>query len=139
MPTFFKVCTLDISEIKNALQPLFSAFSKRILFVYCFGSQVDGSSGTNSDIDLAFYLDPSALTQSDIRLDLYAESSRLLKRSDIDIVILNSLSNLVLQEQITRHGVLLYDRDPELRRWYEVKTLHRSMDFRQHRNLIMGV
>jgi predicted nucleotidyltransferase len=130
---------LDISEIKNALQPLFSDFSKRIGFVYCFGSQVDGSPGIDSDIDLAFYLDPFAKTQPDIRLDLYAQSSRLLKKSDIDIVILNSLSNLVLQEQIIRHGVLLYDRDPELRRSYEVNTLHRSMDFRQHRKLVMGI
>ena len=79
------------------------------------------------------------MTQPDIRLDLYAESSRLLKRSDIDIVILNSLSNLVLQERIIRHGVLLYDRDPELRKSHEVQTLHRGMDFRQHRKVIMGI
>jgi len=75
----------------------------------------------------------------DFKLTLYADCSRLLKRNDIDIVMLNNLKNLILAESIVRNGVLLHETNQNQRINFELKTIHNAIDFRYQRKLAMGL
>lgn len=68
-----------------------------------------------SDLDLPVYFKAHLRDCQMMRIDLYVALSRALKRNDIDIVILNTASNLMLLDDIIRQGVLILDEDRELR------------------------
>jgi hypothetical protein len=70
---------------------------------------------------------------------LFAECSRALHRNDIDLIILNTVNNLILKDEIIRAGIVLYDGDTDTRVDYELKTLHQALDFRYQRQMAMGV
>jgi len=91
-----------------------------------------------SDIDLAFYAKP-AQDMSDLKLALYADCSRLLRRNDIDIVILNELRNLILADEIITNGVVIYDSEPDCRISYEVRVHHQTIDFKHQRKMLVGI
>jgi uncharacterized protein len=65
--------------------------------------------------------------------------SRGLGTNDIDIVVLNSASNLILLDEIIRRGLVLVDRNPDLREDFEQKALHRAIDFQAQRRAVLGV
>lgn len=128
---------LSSSDIRAKLEPVFKKYRNRLLFGYCFGSQPHGKATVNSDIDLAFYLEPEYMS-FDFQLTLLADCSRALKRDDIDLVILNDLKNLILAEEIVRNSVLIFDFMTEFRNDYELKVIHNAIDFRHQRKMIMG-
>ena len=64
---------------------------------------------------------------------------RTLKKSNVDLIILNASRNIILLDQIVRKGVILIDRDRELREEFEVRVLHEAIDFREQRVVMMGV
>lgn len=127
----------SLAEIKSKLEPVFEKYNSQLLFGYCFGSLASGQITKKSDIDLAFYVQPENVNL-DFQLSLLADCSRILKRNDIDIVILNSLKNLILAEEIIRKGTLLFDFLEKIRTDYELKILHAAIDFRYQRKMIMG-
>lgn len=127
------------SELKEKLAPVFERFRDRIVAVYLFGSTAKGEETPKSDIDLAVLLRGRDDADFDLKLDLYADCCRVLKRNDIDVVILNRTGNLFLIDDIVCNGFVLFDADPEVREEYEVKMHHDFIDFRDHRMRIMGV
>ena len=121
-------------QIKQVLQEQGSG----VLFAYLFGSRARRDANHPAgDVDIAIFVDGDADAQ-DIRLELYGALSRCLKRNDIDILILNQTRNLMLLSEIIREGIVLLDRDPELREAYEVEALHRAIDFKEQRAALMG-
>lgn len=80
----------------------------KILLVYLFGSQVKGSVGKLSDVDIAvlFEKEPSL----NKILELIGDLKEVLKRDDVDVVSLNTASPL-LKNQAVIHGKLIYFRD----------------------------
>ena len=64
---------------------------------------------------------------------------RVLKRNDIDVVVLNTTTNIVLLDEIIRGGIVLVDRDIDLREEFEQKILHQAMDFKEQRIVFLGV
>lgn len=130
-----------VKAIEDALAPVFARMGDRILAAYLFGSTVSGRVGPLSDVDIAVLLAPGSGRDADgeIRFSLYADFCRVLKRNDVDVVVLNSVRNLFLKDEVVRHGVLLYDRDPEYRQEYEARVMHDLIDFREHRKRVMGV
>ena len=105
-----------------------------------FGSQATGESTDKSDLDLAVLLKPAVVNNAaSLRFTLFAECSRVLKRNDIDLVILNTANNLILQDEIVRNGIVLYDGDTDTRIGYELNTLHQALDFRYQRQMAMGI
>lgn len=111
-----------------------------IVAVYLFGSRATREASPTSDVDIAILLKPGSVKQAaKLRFALYADLSRLLHRNDIDLVMLNTSRNLILQDTIVREGKLLYSADDEARIAYEVRTMHMCIDFKQQRKRNIGV
>jgi len=131
---------VTVREIREGLQPVFEKMRGKLIAAYLFGSQADGTAHARSDVDLAVLLAPEVSRDGfDPRLDLYADCSRVLKRNDIHVVLLNRTTNLFLLHDITTKGIVLYDVDREERIAFEARVLHDFIDFRDQRRRIMGV
>lgn len=129
----------EIEKIRAGIATVACRYGDRLLAVYLFGSLAQGRATSLSDLDLAVLLDPREHSSfSDIRFALYADFSRALRTNDIDMTVLNTLDNLFILEEIVRNGVLLYDARPEVREDFEVRMLHRALDFREQRRHVMG-
>ena len=125
--------------IKGALAPVFEKMRDNIAAAYPFGSGTNGQTSPMSDIDLAVLLTGKELGASfDIRLDLYADCCRVLKRNEVDVVVLNKTRNLFLLYDVVRNGILLFDGDSGLREEFEVMAVHDFIEFREHRIKVMG-
>lgn len=130
---------MAIEDIKKTLSPVFER-SGSIRFAYLFGSMAKGEVAPLSDIDIAVYLgDVEPMAVFDFKLSLHGGISRALNRNDVDLVVLNTLANNMLIEDIIRHGVVIYDRDTDAREDYEVTSLHQAIDFKTQRLAVMGV
>ena len=110
-----------------------------IAFAYLFGSQATGEQSALSDIDVAIYIDRGAAFTFDDKLHFHGECCRTLKRNDVDVVVLNDTKNLILLEQIIRHGKLIYNISQQQLDEFELKILHLACDFRTQRYREMGV
>jgi predicted nucleotidyltransferase len=80
---------------------------------YLFGSQARGQAHDKSDVDVAVYVDDEALNRPGFgyaaELGAYLQST--LKRSDVDIVVLNRAPPL-LYYRVLRDGIRLLSRVP---------------------------
>lgn len=129
-----------INLICAKLQPVFEKYRKSLAAVYLFGSTVTGETTPLSDLDIALLLQPDLESiDAALRFKLFADISRELGRNDIDLVILNSSSNLILQDEIIRAGLVIFEADAGTRNLFEEKTIHSSIDFRYQRKMVMGV
>jgi len=126
---------LTPEKIRDLTLPVWRAFPQ-VKFAYLYGSLARGDSWIYSDVDIAVYLFPEKPTHL---FDLRAALARALKRDDIDLLIMNHTNNIILLEAIIREGVLLFERDPDLRQQFESETLHQAIDFREQRKQIMGL
>jgi hypothetical protein len=127
----------DIQE--NILRVL-DKYESVVLFAYLFGSTASAESKPSGDIDIAVFLaGGTSGPYFETKLSLFGDLCRALKRNDVDLVVLNTATNLVLLDEIVRTGLLLIDREPDARSDFELRILHNSMDFRQQRMAIMGV
>lgn len=114
-------------------------FEPRVIFAYIFGSSGTLSENLQSDLDIAVYFDVSASSlELDHKLFLYTEISRATKRNDIDVLILNTCTNLMLLYEIITKGRLIYEADFATRALFEQKNLHLAIDFKQQRERIFG-
>jgi predicted nucleotidyltransferase len=100
-----------------------------LLFAYLFGSQAKGGVTSRSDVDVAAYVSPnvSASRRSDVRLSLSSELMRVLRRDDLDLVILNEAPPF-LAFQAIQPGVVLFSRDELARTRFETRTMSRYFD-----------
>ncbi len=122
---------INIARLKQAL-----ASEKSLVFAYLFGSFATGENTPLSDIDIAVY--PAHNPALDERLGIIQRLSKELRLDRLDITFLNRCENLYLLEAILDHGILLLDRDPDLREYFEVMTHHKFLDFQFQRKLYMG-
>ncbi|OHB87046.1 MAG: hypothetical protein A3D13_02360 [Planctomycetes bacterium RIFCSPHIGHO2_02_FULL_40_12] len=128
------------NSIKEKLLPLFSRYKSNVLFAYLFGSVAQDNMSPLSDVDLAVFLSrQNEKSYFDIKCSLYADFCRVLKRNDIDVVVLNTTTNIVLLDEIIRGGIVLVDRDIDLREEFEQKILHQAVDFKEQRIVFLGV
>ncbi len=120
--------------------PVFEKYRKDIIFAYLFGSYAKDGLTPLSDIDIAVFLEKGTKqSYFDLKLSIHADFCRMLKRDDVDVVILNTVNNIVLLDAIVREGKILFERDRVLREEFEIRTLHQAIDFKEHRKAIMGV
>ncbi len=115
---------LDKQLLVNYLSTL-----PEISAVYLFGSQVDGSTHSNSDVDLAilFKRGLSAEFYADQQLFLGGKLCQILKRDDVDLVVLNRASSSELKYSIVHDGEVLFEREPNLAE-YELRVEHEYYD-----------
>ena len=131
---------MELKSIRDALLAVLEKYRDRIVFAYLFGSAAEGEMHPSSDIDVAVYVsDKKAEDHFDIRLSLHADLCRALKRNDIDLLILNRTKNLILLDEIIRHGEVLFDSDIDFRYDFENRILHMAIDFRAQRYSNIGV
>ncbi len=117
-----KACQEKITEIIRGHGLLYPA----ILAIYLFGSQSTGKAKPDSDLDLAILLFPGQ--EEDFPLLELAVSLEKALGLRVDLVILNRAGEL-LKYQVRRYGRLLYDRDPRLRKQFEVRGRKAFDDF----------
>ncbi|MGB9936067.1 MULTISPECIES: type VII toxin-antitoxin system MntA family adenylyltransferase antitoxin [Thermodesulfovibrio] len=125
------------AKLKKAFINLENYHDKlQIEFAYLFGSYAEGNYAPTSDIDLAVYFvsNPSL----DEELSLHVFLTKQLKTDKIDLLVLNRTKNLILLEEIIRKGKVIYDRNSELRKMFECKVIHNSIDFKIQRKVFAG-
>lgn len=127
-------------DMLAVLKRIFDEQGDIFLFAYLFGSRAGETSSESSDTDIAVYTNNSGSKDYfDIKTDLYLRLSRDLRQNDIDIVIMNQCKNILLLNQIITHGQVFYDKNESDRIDYELKILHRAIDFKAQRKMAMGV
>jgi predicted nucleotidyltransferase len=112
----------ELTEIIRNHGPSYPA----ILAVYLFGSQSTGKAKPESDLDLAILLQPGQEKDFPL-LELAVSLERTLGRR-VDLVILNRAGEL-LKYQVRRYGRLLFERDPRLRKQFEIRGRKSFEDF----------
>ena len=126
-------------NIKKLLIPVFEKYKSHLVFAYLFGSAAKDGQTPLSDIDIAVFLtDGRKESFFDTKLSIHADFCRILERNDIDVVVLNTATNIMLLEQIANNGIVLFDTDRDLRKEFEQKVLHRSIDFKEQRMALMN-
>lgn len=126
--------------MRDIIERAIEVFRKigNVEFAYLFGSSARGDEFPMSDVDIAVYM-----RSKDVRLDdelrLHSELSRGLESNSIDLIILNKARNIILLEEIVRHGKVVCDNNPSLRESFELKILHDAIDFKDQRKVFAGV
>ncbi len=130
--------TTDI--VANCIRRLIEEkYANDIIFAYLFGSSAKNETTALSDIDIAVYFSDTENRYLEKKLCFYGDLCRELKRNDIDLVVLNTTRNIILLHEIVSTGILLHDRDSDLRQEFECKTHHTAIDFKTQRFAVMGV
>ncbi len=125
-------------DLTKELRRFFEKHADQVRFAYLFGSAARGNQTVLSDIDIAVYIAKETADAFDAKLSLHADLCRALKRNDVDVVILNTASNLILLDEVVRTGIILYDAEPGARAEFELRILHQAIDFKHHRTAVMG-
>ncbi len=129
-----------IDSIKEVLFPVFEKYRDRVIFAYLFGSAARGDIGPLSDIDIAVFLSPGpGESYQEMKLSLHADLCRALKTNEVDVLVLNGATNIIILDEIVRQGRVVCDMNPELREEFELNILHGAIDFREQRFAVMGV
>ncbi len=125
---------LDLEAVQTELEELFQR--NQVVLAYLFGSQARGESGRLSDVDIAVLISSQVPEGEwgDIQLVLISELMGLLRRNDIDLLILNRATPL-LADRAIRYGNPIYEPDPLTRVRFETETLRRYLDTRPLRKL----
>jgi len=111
---------------------------EQIAFAYLFGSVALGEQTVLSDLDIAVYLKKDAQFTFDDTLHFQGDCCRVLKRNDIDVLVLNKTRNLLLLEDIVRNGKIIYNTDHTLFDEFELGILHVAYDFKLQRLRELG-
>jgi len=98
-----------------------------VVAAYLFGSQATGETTPLSDVDVAVLLDARTPNPGEVQVMLMSDLMGVLRRNDVDVVILNSASPLLKQRAVTR-GRLLYCSDEAARSEFEVATRREYLD-----------
>jgi predicted nucleotidyltransferase len=129
---------MSLEGIKRQLMVVWEKHPK-VIAAYLFGSKVAGDISPLSDYDFAVLLENDEKKNwLDEKFSLYSEMCRTLKTDKIDIVVLNALQNEIIAYDILTRGVLLYDSNSDKRIDFEVRRLHRAIDFRVGRSYNLG-
>ncbi len=103
-------------------------------FSYLFGSRAQGKAGSRSDWDIAVYIADAALERNPVwqKIKIEDEISLVLKTDNIQVVILNGLDAPLFAFNIINKGILLTDKNRELRVIFECNTLRRFHDWQYY-------
>jgi hypothetical protein len=114
-------------DIRRLIETLDSRPS--VAFAYLFGSKVKGFANDRSDWDIAIYFsEPLEEVGRWPAFELEAELSRTVG-STVQVIVLNILPPPILGFQIVSSGVVLIDRDENLRMDFENRTLRQYYDW----------
>ena len=104
--------------------------------VYLFGSQVQGTTHFDSDIDFGVVLiKPALLNNTEKKLDIYSKLydffTDFIPNKDIDVVLLQEVS-LSVQFQAIKNSKILYEVSPIFRADFEESVVKFYLDFKPY-------
>ena len=111
----------NLLDVKNYLNE-----RDDIAFAYLFGSRARGVPTPFSDVDIAVYLTEGPFSEK--RLEILGDLMDILRMDNLDLVILNTVSES-LKARVIRNRVILADNLPFIRHIFESRTLRAYMDF----------
>ncbi len=116
-------------EIIGALRAALEA-RPEVLEAYLFGSLARGEARAHSDVDVAVYVDPSAIDRSGLGFDsaIGAELMRTLRTNRVDVAVLNAAPPL-LYHRVLRDGIRLCSRNLSATTVREGRALSRYCDY----------
>lgn len=100
---------------------------ERYSFAYIFGSRATGKVHPESDLDIAIYLKEPLKDYTEKKFELIDLISALTDKNEIDLVILNEASPLVVHSVVST-GKLLFSKNEEKRVQFIVKNLKEYLD-----------
>ncbi len=108
-----------------------------ILEAYLFGSLSRGDAQAHSDVDVAVYLDPEQRARGGLgdAVELADALMSVLKRNDVDVVVLNDATPL-LYHRVLRDGIRLFARNVATTTAREGYALSRYLDDRHRIDMI---
>lgn len=98
-----------------------------VVAAYLFGSQATGTATPLSDVDIAVILDADTTAPGSIQVNLISDLTLALRRSDVDVVVLNTASPLLKERAISR-GRVIYCGNPTARLRFEVAARREYFD-----------
>ena len=130
---------VEVDDIKKDLFSVFDKYKQSFVFAYLFGSSTQKDGYPPSDIDIAVFVRAErSQSHFELKPSLHGDICRALKNKRIDLVVLNSTTNLLLVDEIVRKGILLIDQDRDLREEFELEVLHQATAFKEQRFTTMG-
>ena len=99
---------------------------KDVIFAYLFGSRARGKATALSDVDIALFLEETAISP-DRKLELIELLMDVLKTDEIDLVILNDATPSIVHS-VVRDGKLLFSRDEKRRIEFIARAQKEYMD-----------
>lgn len=113
------------------------AEEQAIIAAYVFGSLVKNSGREPRDVDIALVLDESKADSFSL-LSFMVGLEKSLDRP-VDVVVLNRAGE-VLKYEVRRSGMVVYDRDPQMRKRFEITGRKTYEDFLHlHRRYVNAV
>jgi len=109
-----------IQTLKEVLQKI-----KNVKFAYIFGSYAKREQTQKSDVDIALYLEEDSF---DAKLSVHHALQRSLGK-DVDLVILNTIKNFDLLQDILDEGILLKESIDDSRLMFELDKEHEMKDY----------
>jgi predicted nucleotidyltransferase len=118
----------EITALKETLRQYFEP-QPDILAVYLFGSLAEGTATPASDVDVAVLCAPGReqFFYHDRQLELAGKLPLLLKRDDVDVVVLNAAQSSELKYSIVQDGEVILDKTTDLVE-YEIRVKHEYYD-----------
>lgn len=120
---------IKVDDIQSILIPL-----QEVKFAYLFGSYAKASHTDRSDIDVAVFIDDK-YDIFDTKLKVHHQLEIHFNK-DIDLVVLNSVKNFDLLEDILNDGILLKDSDDDSRVMYELYKDHEIKDYKAFKRML---
>jgi predicted nucleotidyltransferase len=118
-------------ELRVAVEELVRFASSRleIQAAYIFGSTASGRARPDSDIDVAFLIEPAFMSRLPRKYlaELTADTGAALKTFNIDVILLNSAPPAFAYNVITK-GKLVYERSRSARVAFQVRNLNLALD-----------
>jgi predicted nucleotidyltransferase len=122
------VALQQFSAIQESITKCVAA-KPSVLAAYVFGSTATKRTRKDSDIDIAVLLRDgmTAAQRFRYRLKLIVDLGSALKRSDVDVVILNEATPL-LAHRVLSKGRLVFERSASARVRFQVRTANQYAD-----------
>ena len=106
---------------------------------YIFGSVATGRARRDSDIDVGVLVSDKVMRRDPFqyRLELMTDLMSILKRDDVDLILLNEAPPL-LAHRVLKNGKLIFERSASARVAFQVRTVNRYLDTQPMRNLYLA-
>lgn len=120
-------------SVLNQLRSYFAG-QPDVVAAILFGSLARDDARPDSDVDIAVLLTHEAANRGIDRSRLIADLMGLLRRNDVDVVVLNGASPL-FQHRVVRDGHVIFARDHTALAEFVIRAIQRYQDTRALREL----